>query len=141
MRAVLRLGIHLRVPVGIEDDHRVRRLQVETHAARPGGEHEEEVRGVRGVELIEEISPRVSACGAIQTQVGVLTPVEVVADDVEALDHLAEEQDAVPRSLQLWQNPVQDLKLAGRPQDLLGARRLIKQVIGQEKIRVVANFA
>ena len=46
----------------------------------------------------------------------------------------------MPRSLQLGQDPVQELKLTGRPKNLLWAGRLVKQVIREEQIRVVANL-
>ena len=45
-----RLRVNLRVPIGIVQNARVRRLQVDAEAARPGGQQEGEHRGVWAVE-------------------------------------------------------------------------------------------
>ena len=72
VRAVLRLQILVRVPVGVEDDDRVGRLQVQTETARARRQDEDEVLRVGRVELLEHLSAIVRASRAVQTQVLVI---------------------------------------------------------------------
>ena len=46
------LQVHLRVPVGVEENARVGRLQVDAEAARARGHEEDEDVGVGGVECL-----------------------------------------------------------------------------------------
>jgi hypothetical protein len=65
---VLGLEVLMRVPVGVEDDDRVGRLEVESEAARPRGQQEDEVVGAGLVELGQHVAPVLGFCRAVQPE-------------------------------------------------------------------------
>eukprot|EP00951_Prasinocladus_malaysianus_P020726 scaffold170102_cov49-Prasinocladus_malaysianus.AAC.2 len=107
-------------PVRVKHDDRVGGLQVEPQPSGPGGEHEEEVRGVLLVELGHIVAAVLRVGGPVQAHVQVAAHLQVVLQDVELAGHLAEEQHAVARRLELGQDVVQDEHLAAGADDLLG---------------------
>ncbi len=66
MGPVLGLEVLVRVPVGVEDDDSVRRLEVEAEAARPGGQQEDEVVGAGLVELGQHVASVFGLCRPVQ---------------------------------------------------------------------------
>ena len=55
VRAGHRLEVVLRVPVRVEDDDGVGRREVDAEAAGAGGEQEDEVARIRGVEVVHRL--------------------------------------------------------------------------------------
>ena len=55
VRARHRLEVVLRVPVRVEDDDGVGRREVDAEAAGAGGEQEDEVARIRGVEVVHRL--------------------------------------------------------------------------------------
>ena len=55
MGAVLSLQVLMRIPVAVENDDRVSRLQIETQTTGSGAEHEDEVRGIGFIEFLQQI--------------------------------------------------------------------------------------
>lgn len=110
--SVLCLQIHLGVPVGVEQDHSVCCLQVETQASCSGTQEEDVVFRVL---LVEEGSSLTSIVGlgtTVQPQVLNALIVEVDLHDVHEMGHLCENEDSVSELFQLWQNAVNELELA-----------------------------
>jgi len=66
MSSVLGLEVLMRVPVGVEDDDGVRRLEVEAEAARPRGQQEDEVVGAGLVELGQHVASVLGLCRPVQ---------------------------------------------------------------------------
>ncbi len=54
------------VPVGVEYDNSVRRLEVESEAARPRGQQEDEVVGAGLVELGQHVASVLGLCRPVQ---------------------------------------------------------------------------
>ena len=77
-----------------------------------GAEDEESVRALGRVEDFNELSTALRVSAAIESQKAVSGPLEVVAKDVHGLGHLKENEYAVACGLELWEEPVQELKLA-----------------------------
>mmetsp|Transcript_3136 Transcript_3136/g.8323 ORF Transcript_3136/g.8323 Transcript_3136/m.8323 type:complete len:368 (-) Transcript_3136:650-1753(-) len=142
VRAVLGLLVHLRVPVAVEEDHRVGRLQVEPEPARPRRQHEEKDLRSRRVELGQEQRPLVRLGLSVQPKVLVLLHLQVHLQQVHGARHLGEEQHAVARRLQLGQDSVQELELAARADQLHGVLGLVRRVHAvEEEVRVNARLA
>jgi len=59
----------VRVPVGVEDDDSVGSLEVEAEAASASAENEEKDIGVWIIEHRQQLTPIVTLCRPIQTQV------------------------------------------------------------------------
>lgn len=95
--AVHGLQVHLRVPVGVEQDHGVGSGQVDAEPARTRGQQEEEhavgpiLRAL--LELLHDL-PALGAVGvAVNAPVRVLAHEAIVLQDVEQRRHLREDQD------------------------------------------------
>mmetsp|Transcript_3158 Transcript_3158/g.7492 ORF Transcript_3158/g.7492 Transcript_3158/m.7492 type:complete len:407 (+) Transcript_3158:1050-2270(+) len=85
-----RHGLHviLRVPIGVEDDARVRCGQVDPQAARARGEEEDECVRAGLAEAIDRRLPQVAAYRTVKPLVRVAALAEVVGEHVEHLHHL-----------------------------------------------------
>ena len=116
VRAVLRLRIDGRVPVGVVEDHGVGARQVDAQPARARREDEDEDLGVQ-VEPIHELLPLVHLGRAVQSQVRVAADVDPALEHVEHLGHLREDEAAVPTRVQLAQQRAEHLELAAVPLD------------------------
>ena len=77
---------HLRVPVGVEDDARVCRRQVDADAARPRRDEEGEDGRARARVAVDGGLPLVCTHIAVKTLVGVLAMGEVLGEQVEDLE-------------------------------------------------------
>ena len=85
----------MRVPVRVEDDHGVCRLQIEPQPSGSRRQKEDEGIRVRVVELLEHVGALVGLGHPVQPEELEALVVEVVLDDGHALRHLAEHEDAV----------------------------------------------
>ena len=86
------------VPIAVEDDHVVGRLQVKPQPPRARGE-EEHVRGaVRRVEPRDGRGAQVAAHAAVDAFVGEAVGAEVLLDDVQRGGELREDQRWVRQS-------------------------------------------
>mmetsp|Transcript_8508 Transcript_8508/g.29000 ORF Transcript_8508/g.29000 Transcript_8508/m.29000 type:complete len:449 (-) Transcript_8508:403-1749(-) len=108
----LRLHVVLWVPVWVEDDHRVRRDEVDAHAARAGAEEEEEGAGGRVAEAVDGRLAPVPRDGAVEPLVGEAAEANVVLDEVEEHLELGEEEHAVALGAQVREELVQEHELA-----------------------------
>ena len=130
VRAVLRLRIDGRVPVGVVEDHGVGARQVDAQPARARREDEDEDLGVQ-VEPIHELLPLVHLGRAVQSQVRVAADVDPALEHVEHLGHLREDEAAVSARVQLAQQRVEHLELAAVPLD--------ETLVGEGKARAHAQ--
>mmetsp|Transcript_65506 Transcript_65506/g.115578 ORF Transcript_65506/g.115578 Transcript_65506/m.115578 type:complete len:203 (+) Transcript_65506:406-1014(+) len=96
------LDVVLRVPITVEDDHRVRRSQVDTHTTRAGTEQKHKTVAV-GVEAIDALLSLVATDPAVQALAIVLAELAVLINEINHLHHLTENQHFVAFLLQLGQ--------------------------------------
>jgi hypothetical protein len=78
-----------------------------------GAKDEDSVRALGSIEDFNELSTSLRVSAAIESEKAVSGPLEVVTKNVHGLGHLKENQYAVTRGLELGEEPVQELKLAG----------------------------
>ncbi len=79
---------------------------------------ENEIFTVWGVEELQHVSPLVGLGHAVQPEKAVALEVEVVLDDGHALRHLTEHENSVAGLLELGQDAVEELELAGGSVDV-----------------------
>ena len=146
--ARLRLQVVLRVPVRVEDDHRVRRREVDAEPARAGGEEEDEVLGAGLVEAVHRALALLAGHRAVEPLVLPALQAQVLREDVEHPHHLREDEHAVPGRLQPLEQLVEQHHLAGGVDERAEARRLVARRDagveargrGREEERVVAEL-
>mmetsp|Transcript_24257 Transcript_24257/g.71712 ORF Transcript_24257/g.71712 Transcript_24257/m.71712 type:complete len:740 (-) Transcript_24257:1603-3822(-) len=142
VRAVHRLQVGLRVPVAVEEDDCVGRLEVEPEPARARREHKDEVVRARRVELAEQLAAILALGAAVEAEVLVVAQVEVELEQVHQLHHLREDEHAVAERLQLWQDAVEELELArAAPEQVRVVAELPELLGGEEEVWVVADLA
>lgn len=113
VRAVLRLQVLLRVPVRVEQDHRVRRREVDALPASPGAEEEDPACRVRveRPDLLVAVGLLDAAVDAAALpRVQLLRP---VVQDVELRLELRKYQDLMPPGHQARDEAVENDHLAG----------------------------
>lgn len=81
MSTILRLQILMRIPIRIENDDGIGRLQIEAQPSRSRREDEDGVLGLRVVELLEQVGPILVLGRAVQAKVPDAAEVEVVLED------------------------------------------------------------
>ena len=91
MRPILGLQIHLWIPITIEYDNRISRLQIEPQPPRPSTQQEYIIKTVFCVELGHAHCAFFGLGVPVQPQVAVRTQFEEVLKDVEHVSHLAED--------------------------------------------------
>mmetsp|Transcript_8503 Transcript_8503/g.28955 ORF Transcript_8503/g.28955 Transcript_8503/m.28955 type:complete len:795 (+) Transcript_8503:410-2794(+) len=141
--AVLRLKVHLGVPVRVVEDHRVRRGQVDAEPPGAGGEEEDELGGARRVEGLHGLVTRVAARAPVDAAVLVLAPKAVVLEDVQHAGHLGEDEHAVAAlGAEPHHDAVEEHHLARGLHDGLVDAILTRGVLGPvEEEGVVAHLA
>jgi len=102
----------MRVPIGIKNNDGVRRLKVQTQASSSRTQQEYKELRAGFVEFLEQFPSLVGLGRAVQTEVGEVSPREVVLEDGHQLGHLTEKQHTVVGGFQFRQYPVQQLKFA-----------------------------
>ena len=125
VRPVHGLQVHLRVPVGVEEDDDVGSVEVDAEAAGPRGQHEDELGRARSVVLLDLRVPVLVGRLAVDAAVVVAAEPAVVLQDVEHARHLSEDEDARVLALQLGEQLVEDGQLARIEDEVLvsGVRR------------------
>jgi hypothetical protein len=81
MSPILRLQILMRVPIRVEDNDRIRRLQVESQSSRPRRQNEDGVLGVGVVEEFEKLRTVFVLRRSVETEMLDAAEVEVVFED------------------------------------------------------------
>ena len=112
MHSVLRLQVHLRVPVRVEDDDRVCCLEVQPQSPSPCAE-QEDVKLTVG--LVEQLHPFLSILGlsrSIEPKMANSGVLEVGLHDVHQVSHLREDEHAMPKPLEFGEEAVDELELA-----------------------------
>mmetsp|Transcript_33192 Transcript_33192/g.105872 ORF Transcript_33192/g.105872 Transcript_33192/m.105872 type:complete len:254 (+) Transcript_33192:346-1107(+) len=109
--AVLRLQVHVRVPVAVEDDARVCRHEVDAEPARAGREQKDVDRLVR-VEVVHRLRPVLRRHAAVEAAALVAAQGAVLLQDVEHPRHLREDEHLVPILGELRHQPVEQQHLA-----------------------------
>jgi hypothetical protein len=121
----------------------IRRLQIQTQTTRTGTENEHLILTLLRTEQLYEICSLLRLRASVQPQELPAHHVEEVGHDVHHLRHLEEDQDAVARSEELWQDASEEFHLAGRADDLFvdDAGGVYFVLDGIEEERVLADFA
>ena len=120
-----RLDVVVRVPVGVVQDHRVRRRQVDALPARARREQEDKrlVVGAAplqvGVEAVDAMLALRVGGRAVEALVAVALRHQVVLQNVEHLHHLRDDEHAVAAGAQLLEHPIEQLHLPARRHELL----------------------
>eukprot|EP00968_Pinguiococcus_pyrenoidosus_P015942 scaffold1499_cov255-Pinguiococcus_pyrenoidosus.AAC.18 len=120
MGSVLRLGIHLRIPVRVEEDHDAGSSEVDAEAAGAGGQEERELVGTLAHKVVDVVLTVLQLAGAIDAAVAPPLVRQVVLKNVHHACELAEDEHLLARSVHVGpvveppQDPVQQAKLAGR---------------------------
>lgn len=91
MHSVLGLQIHLRVPIGVEDDDCVCSLQVQTQSTGSCAEEKDIILTVRLVEQLHSLLTVFGFSRAIETEVAYPLILEVGLHDVHEMCHLRED--------------------------------------------------
>lgn len=133
------LEIDLRVPVRVEEDDGVGRLQVEAEAAGARREHEDEVGRVGGIEALEELAAVLGLGAAVEAEVLEAAVDKVVLHDGHQLRHLGEDEHAVASGAELRQDAVEEGELARGADEVLLGEGGAGLVL--EEVRVVADLA
>ena len=134
VRAILRLDVGLRVPVRIEEDDRVGRLQVDAEPAGPRRQEEDELRRALRVERDDRLVALGAARAAVDPAVLVLPHAAVVLEDVEHSRHLREDQHSVAVLLQPLEQLVQHDELAARLDKMLALDEWRPRLLSVEQI-------
>ena len=108
------LEVSLRVPVRVVENGGVGGLQVDAETTGSSAHQKEEVRRVRRVKGRDVHGPLHAVGAAVEPRVLVASSAHEIFEDVEAARELAEQNDAVAILLELGEEPVEDLQLAGR---------------------------
>mmetsp|Transcript_12200 Transcript_12200/g.36785 ORF Transcript_12200/g.36785 Transcript_12200/m.36785 type:complete len:358 (-) Transcript_12200:572-1645(-) len=106
VRSVLRLRVHHRVPVAVEDHDGVGGRQIQTEAAGSRGEQEDERGRARVVELGHAPLALVGRRRPVQSEEGVAAEREELFQQVHGRRHLRKEQDAVASRFEQRQHAV-----------------------------------
>ena len=114
VRAVLRLLIVGRVPVGIREDDGVRGLEVDTETTRAGGAEVDKMPAVRLVEEGSLVPAPRKGGAAVQTEVRVAASLAELLEHVEHHGELGEDENLVTTRAQAGEHLVERLELAGR---------------------------
>ena len=91
MHSILSLQVHLRVPIGVKNDHSVCSLQVEAQAACSSAQEKDIVLAVG---LIKEFHPFLAVYGlggTIKSQMTDSLILEVGLHDIHEMGHLSED--------------------------------------------------
>mmetsp|Transcript_34656 Transcript_34656/g.115829 ORF Transcript_34656/g.115829 Transcript_34656/m.115829 type:complete len:237 (+) Transcript_34656:433-1143(+) len=122
VRAIHRLQVHLRVPVAVEQDHRVGGGEVDPEPARARREEENERVRVGAAEAVDGGLAKVAADRPVEPLVRVAPLEQVVREDVEHAHHLRKDEHAVPLAPQLGQKLVEEHALARGGEELVDRR-------------------
>ena len=134
--ARLRLHVVLRVPVGVEDDHRVGRGERDAHAACARAQQKAEHVAVLVVERADRLLAGIASDRAIDPRVGVASEAQIALQQVQHRRELAEDQNAVAFRLQLAQQLMQQHHLPARLD-----QRVLRQVLELHPLRLLQLFA
>jgi len=133
---VLRLQIHLRVPVGVENNDSVCSLKVQTQSSGASTQQKDIVLTVWLVEQLHAFFPVFSLGGAVEPEVPHSFELEIGLHDVHEMRHLREDEQPVSEPAQLGQDAVDELELSRRTDDPLVVADVV--VVFEEEIGVVA---
>ena len=135
------LRVNLRVPVRIVQNARVRGLQVDPEAARPGGQEEREHRGIRSVKRGDVDGPLDSVGAPVEPRKLVPAEGEKVAQYVQHRRELREQHHPMPLVLQPAQDTVQHREFTRSLHQFLHRDSILRNVRPGEEVRVVAALA
>mmetsp|Transcript_24575 Transcript_24575/g.48368 ORF Transcript_24575/g.48368 Transcript_24575/m.48368 type:complete len:251 (-) Transcript_24575:1188-1940(-) len=139
--AVLGLEVHLRVPVGVVQNHNVCRGQVDAQPARSRGQQEHKLLRPFSIERVHHLLPSLRRCASINAAVRQLAVDTVVLQDVQSASHLREDQNSAVLSSQPRQQLVKHQHLATVEDQMLIVRRQAPVFDAFEQVRVVSSFA
>lgn len=117
MSSVLRLKIHLRVPIAIKKDNSIGSLQIQAQPTSTSAQQKDVILRVSLVEHLCPLASIICLSAAVQPQVLDAPVVEIYLHDVHEMRHLGENEQAMVEQLELRQHPVDQLKLPRRPEN------------------------
>ena len=140
MGAILGLQILVRIPIGIENDDSVGRLEIEAQTAGASRQQEKEIIRRLVVETLQQVATIVRFGRSVQSEILKMKyknckkqiekkktkktsrncyletlPVEIVFHDGHELRHLAKEEDAMVEMFQFGQDAIEQFEFARRP--------------------------
>ena len=112
MGSVLRLQVHLRIPVGVKENYGICRLKVESQPTSSGTEQKYVVLRIFLVEHLHALTPFLSFGAAVEAEVFDAFVVEVDLHNVHEVGHLGEYQQSVVELLQFGENSINELEFS-----------------------------
>mmetsp|Transcript_9937 Transcript_9937/g.30938 ORF Transcript_9937/g.30938 Transcript_9937/m.30938 type:complete len:364 (+) Transcript_9937:471-1562(+) len=137
--AVHGLGVHLRVPVRVEEDDGVGNLQVKAQAPCPGCKQQDSELRLHA-EDVHGLPPPAASHAAVNALVAQLVPRKKLLQQVQRGRHLCKDEDLVAKAAQPREHPVQELELAGCTNQVL-LLACDNGLTLEEMVRVVQGLA